>query len=69
MGVALGCCCERGIEQEGQASELLANLFYSIHQGPQIKEAGVNILDRFAVMHQGIEQNAHGVGGGGSQSK
>lgn len=71
MGVALGCGYEKGVEQEGQASELLANLFYSIHLRPQIKAAGINILDRVAVLRLGMGWNAHGVwegGGGGSQS-
>lgn len=53
MGVALGRCCDKGVEQ-GQASELPANLFYSIHLRSWIKVAGVNILDRVGVLQLGM---------------
>lgn len=62
MGVALWSCYKDWVEHAGQASELPANLFHSIHLRSWITAAEVNILDRVTVMRLGMHQSS---GGGG----
>lgn len=59
---ALWFCCKGGVEHAGQASELPANLFHSIHLRSWITAAEVNILDRVTVMRLGMHQSS-GAGG------
>lgn len=57
--------CKDGVEHAGQACELPANLFHSIHLRSWITAAEVNILGRVTVMHLGMQQAS---GEGGSHS-
>lgn len=69
MGVSLGCCCGKGVEQEGQVSELPANLFYSTHLRSWIQAAGVIILNRVAVLRLGMGWDAHKAGDLGADDR